>query len=64
MNLFDTSVLVAHLRGDDRATRLLLDTPTTERLASVLARIELEGGMRTSERRPVSALFGILRLIP
>jgi len=63
MILFDTSVLIAHLRGDERATRLLLETPTVERTASVLARIEIEGGMRSDERRSVASLFGILRLL-
>jgi predicted nucleic acid-binding protein len=62
--LFDTSVLIAHLRGDDRATQLLLDTPSAERLASVLARIEIEGGMRTAEREQVASLFTVLRLLP
>jgi predicted nucleic acid-binding protein len=62
--LLDTSVLIAHLRGDERATRLLLDIPTADRVASVLARIEVEGGMRSDERRPVASLFGVLRLLP
>jgi predicted nucleic acid-binding protein len=62
--LFDTSVLIAHLRGDDRATQLLLDTPSAERVASVLARIEIEGGMRTAEREQVASLFTVLRLLP
>jgi predicted nucleic acid-binding protein len=62
--LFDTSILIAHLRGDERATRLLLGTPGTERAASVLARIEIEGGMRPGERRSVASLFGVLQLLP
>ncbi|CAN5309308.1 type II toxin-antitoxin system VapC family toxin [soil metagenome] len=62
--LFDTSVLIAHLRGDSQATRSLLDTPAAERLASVLARIEIEGGMRSGERAAVGALFGVIRLLP
>jgi predicted nucleic acid-binding protein len=62
--LFDSSVLIAHLRGDDRATHLLLETPTRERLASVLTRIEIEGGMRSDERRSVASLFGYLQLLP
>jgi predicted nucleic acid-binding protein len=62
--LFDSSILIAHLRGDARATQLLLDTPTSERLTSVLTRIEIEGGMRSGERRSVSSLFGYLRLLP
>jgi len=62
--LFDSSVLIAHLRGDERATRLLLDTATGDRLASVLTRVEVEGGMRSGERRSVSSLFGYIRLLP
>jgi predicted nucleic acid-binding protein len=62
--LFDSSVLIAHLRGDERATRLLLDTPTPDRLASVLTRVEIEGGMRSGEGRSVSSLFGFIRLLP
>ncbi len=64
MTLFDTSVLIAHLRGDRRATQLLLDTPSSERLASVLARIEIEGGMRSAERDQVAALLTALRMLP
>ena len=64
MTVFDTSVLIAHLRGDERATKLLLETPSEERLASVLARIEIEGGMRSAERAAVASLFTVLRLIP
>jgi predicted nucleic acid-binding protein len=61
--LFDSSALIAHLRGDERATQLLLDTPTPDRLASVLTRVEIEGGMRSGERRSVSSLFGYVRLL-
>ncbi len=64
MIVIDTSVLIAHLRGDERATRLLLDIPTAERTASLLARIEVEGGMRSDERRPVASLFAVIRLLP
>lgn len=64
MTIFDTNVLIAHLRGEARATRLLLDTPSEQRLASVLARIEIEGGMRSAERDAVAALFTVLRLLP
>lgn len=62
--LFDTSVLIAHLRGDSRATDLLLSVGNEERLASVLARIEIEGGMRSAERQAVAALMGALKLQP
>lgn len=62
--LFDTSVLIEHLRGDDRATQLLLSVPTALRLTSVLARVEIEGGMRSAERPSVAGLFGAMRLLP
>ncbi len=62
--LYDTSVLIAHLRGDRRATDLLLSVPTKERLASVLTRVEIEGGMHTSESASVAGLLGALTLLP
>ena len=62
--LFDTSVLIAHLRGDERATELLLTVDGAERMTSVLARIEIEGGMRSAERPAVAALMGVLTLQP
>lgn len=62
--LFDTSVLIAHLRGEARATELLLSVPTIDRLASVLARVEIEGGMRSGERVSVAGLLDGLRLVP
>lgn len=61
--LFDTSVLIAHLRGDRRATDLLISVPTMDRLASVLARVEIEGGMWTGERVSVAGLMDGLRLV-
>jgi len=64
MIVLDTSVLIAHLRGDEAATRYLLGIPTDQRAASVLARIEIEGGMRSGERRSVASVFAILRLLP
>jgi predicted nucleic acid-binding protein len=62
--LFDSSVLIAHLRGDERATELLLSVPIAERMASVLARVEIEGGMRSDERTSVAGLFDAMRLLP
>lgn len=62
--LFDTSVLIAHLRGDERATELLLSVPMAQRLASVMARVEIEGGMRSGERASVAGLLDGLRLVP
>jgi predicted nucleic acid-binding protein len=64
VTLFDTSVLIAHLRGDGRATELLTAVPGEERLASVLARVEIEGGMRSAERARVASLFDVIRLLP
>jgi len=62
--LFDTSVLIEHLRGEERATRLLQSVATSDRLASVLTRIELEGGIRSGERQQVASLLGALTLLP
>jgi predicted nucleic acid-binding protein len=62
--LFDTSVLIAHLRGDERATNLLSSVTTDERRASVLARVEIEGGMRSGERSQVASLFSVVDLLP
>lgn len=64
MTLFDTSVLIAHLRGDERATDLLTSVESDERLASVMARVEIEGGMRSGERAQVASLFSVMRLLP
>ncbi len=62
--LFDSTILIAHLRGERRATDLLLDVPTDQRLASVVSRAEIEGGMRSGERADVATLFGFVRLLP
>jgi predicted nucleic acid-binding protein len=63
-SLFDSTILIAHLRGDDRATGLLLDAADEGALASVISRSEIEGGMRSGERRDVSRLFDGLVLLP
>jgi predicted nucleic acid-binding protein len=52
------------LRGDERATNLLLETPRAERLVSILSRVEIEGGMRSAERQEVATLFSFLRMKP
>jgi predicted nucleic acid-binding protein len=62
--LFDSTILIAHLRGDERATDLLLDAAEEGALASVVSRAEIEGGMRSGERREVSRLFDGVRLLP
>lgn len=50
--VLDTSVLIDHLRGDDRARRLIagLDHEGETLSASVLTKVELLAGMRPAER--------------
>lgn len=62
--VFDSTVLIAHLRGDARATDLLLTPERDDRLVSVVSRIELEGGMRSGERADVARLLGVVTLVP
>ena len=64
MKLFDSTILIEHLRGESRATQALLSVPRPERLVSVLSRVEVEGGMRSGEREEVRALFGVVRMVP
>lgn len=62
--LFDSSVLIAHLRGVPQATRLIRDAVADNgAMASVLSRIELEGGMRSHERDAVHRLLGALTMV-
>ena len=61
--LFDSTVLIAHLRGQPEATRLLrAAVADNEAAASVLSRVEIEGGMRSGERTNVARLFSALHL--
>ncbi len=63
--LFDSSVLIAHLRGDGRATERLRAAAVSDgAFASVLSRTELEGGMRSTERSSVNRLFAGVALVP
>jgi predicted nucleic acid-binding protein len=49
--LFDSSVLIDHLRGRPAATELLVKCVAEgAALGSGLARVEIEGGMRSEER--------------
>lgn len=65
MKLFDSTVLIAHLRGVRPATALLRQAVDDDEAAcSVLSRIEIEGGMRSDERATVAGLFAALRLEP
>ncbi len=58
----DTSVLVDHLRGDDQAASALRGAAQAgERLAaSVLSKVEVLAGMRTSEEPATRRLFASL----
>lgn len=60
--LFDSTILISHLRGDQRATELLIDA--RQSFASVISRAEIEGGMRSGERAGVGRLFEGLMLLP
>ena len=63
--LFDTTILISHLRGDPRATQLIsVAAKAGSAIASVLSRTELEGGMRSTERASVARLFSGLDLEP
>ena len=64
IRVFDSTVLIAHLRGEERATRLLLEGSREERLVSVISRVEIDGGMRSAERGAVARLFGAVTLVP
>lgn len=58
MKLFDTDVLIEHLRGNEHATALLLEASSEGRAAcSVLTRFELLAGMRSDERSRIRQLL-------
>ena len=62
MKLFDSTVLIAHLRGVPDGTALLHEAvQAQEATCSVLSRVEIEGGMRSGERPAVARLFGVVR---
>ena len=64
MKLFDSTVLIAHLRGESAATTLLLDAVAADAACcSVLSRVELEGGMRSNERASVQRMFSAIEAI-
>lgn len=61
MKLFDTDVLIEHLRGNEQATALLLDSSSRAQAAcSVLTRFELLAGMRSDERSRIRQLLDSL----
>ncbi|MEX2133126.1 MAG: type II toxin-antitoxin system VapC family toxin [Acidimicrobiia bacterium] len=61
MRLFDTDVLIEHLKGNEEATALLLDASSAGQAAiSVLTRFELLAGMRSNERSQIRQLLDSL----
>jgi predicted nucleic acid-binding protein len=60
--LVDTPVIVDHLRGDERATRLLSELfQSEERVwAATPTRTEVLAGVRSTEREPMGELFDLL----
>lgn len=61
---FDSSVLIAHLRGVSQATPLIRKAiANNAAIASVLSRVELESGMRSQERDAVRRLLSSLTLV-
>lgn len=64
--LLDTSVLIDHLRGDDRARVALVGAADSgQRLAaSVVTKVEVLAGMRPHEEASTRRLLGVLDWIP
>lgn len=61
LKLFDTDVLIEHLKGNQTATSLLLGASAESQAAcSVLTRFELLAGMRSNERSEVRILLDSL----
>ncbi len=64
MKLFDTDVLIEHLKGNQAATTLLLEASATGQAAcSVLTRFELLAGMRSNERSEIRGLLASMNNI-
>ncbi|MGL4175365.1 MAG: type II toxin-antitoxin system VapC family toxin [Dermatophilaceae bacterium] len=66
MILVDSDVLIAHLRGVERARDWLLDArqQTGPLAVSVVSVAEIAGGMRSGERREVTRLLDSLEPLP
>ena len=64
-DVVDTSVLVDHLRGDQRATNLLRSLFGRGGVAaSVMTRVEILAGMRAPEKRATERLLALIDWIP
>ena len=65
MILFDSTLLIDHLRGVAEATELVSGAIRRESaLCSALSRVEIEGGMRSEERFGVRQMFAQLAIEP
>jgi predicted nucleic acid-binding protein len=63
--VIDSSVLIAYLKGAPEARDVVRPAiETGEAAASVLSRVEIEGGMRTGERTAVARLMSAMHLVP
>lgn len=61
VRVFDSTVLIAHLRGVSEATDLLAKAMVEGIAAcSVLSRVEIEGGVRSGEKPAAARLFSAL----
>ena len=63
--LLDTTVLIAHLRGDEAVTTLLLELLAERHVlgTSCVNVAEVERGIRPKERKVAAALLGRLRFL-
>jgi predicted nucleic acid-binding protein len=65
MLLLDSTVLIAFLKGAPGARDLMRPAIADgEAAASVLSRVEIEGGMRSGERSAVARLMDAVHLVP
>ena len=65
MILFDSTVLIDHLKGVEDATDLVSRAIRQEiAYCSAMSRVEIEGGMRSEERFGVRQMFGQLIIEP
>jgi predicted nucleic acid-binding protein len=63
----DTSILIDHLRGDSRAHVLLRNAFQSERrrvVASVMTKVEVVAGIRSSEEEATQRLLELFEWIP
>jgi predicted nucleic acid-binding protein len=64
--VLDSSVLIDHLRGVPEATAVIDGAPDRglRPAASLVTKIEILRGMRSSERRATRELFGLIHWVP